>query len=115
LERVAGVSAGETLAVPRSAARLTPELTDLILEHDDPFVPIAEICRQVGERADRLGIARPSYERIRLVVRDIRERGRDPSTASVLVDVAVRARPPEALLDHVSGIGVSARRGAGGK
>jgi hypothetical protein len=83
---------------------------ELILKLDDPFVPIAEICRQVGERADRLGIARPSYERIRVVVRRTRERGREPSTASVLVDVAVRARPPEAFLDHVSGVGVRPRR-----
>jgi hypothetical protein len=88
---------------------------DVILKLDDPFVPIAEICRLVGERADRLGIARPSYERIRLVVRQARERGRDPSAASVLVDVALRARPPEAFLDHVSGVGVRARSGEGRK
>jgi hypothetical protein len=31
------------------------------------------------------------------------------------VDVAVRARPPEALLDHVAGVGVTARRSASGK
>jgi hypothetical protein len=101
--------------VARSAARITPQLLDLLLELDEPSIPIAEICRLVGERADRLGIARPSYERIRMLVHQARERGHEPSTASVLFDVAVRARPPEAILDHVSGIGVAKRSPAGDK
>jgi hypothetical protein len=74
-------------------------------------VRVAEICRAVGARADELGTARPSYERVRMLVHRARERGGDPTTASVLLDVAMRARPPEALLDHVSGVGVAARRG----
>jgi hypothetical protein len=94
----------------RSAARVTMELHDLILAINDPLIPIAEICRLVGERADELGIARPSYERIRLLVRRARERGPEPTTTSVLVDVAMRSRPPEAFLDHVSGVGVRPRR-----
>jgi hypothetical protein len=31
---------------------------------------------------------------------------RGPSTLSLLADVALRARAPEELLDHVAGIGV---------
>jgi hypothetical protein len=101
--------------VTRFAARVTPELLDLVLELDDPLVPIAEICRSVGERADQLGIARPSYERIRMIVRRLRERGAEPGTARVVFDVAVRTRPPEALLDHLSGIGAEPQRGASTK
>jgi hypothetical protein len=94
----------------RSAARVTVELHDLILAIDDPLIPIAEICRLVGERADEFGIARPSYERIRVLVRRARERGSEPTTTSVLVDIAMRNRAPEAFLDHVSGVGVGPRR-----
>jgi hypothetical protein len=36
----------------------------------------------------------------------LRRLRRRPSTARVLVEIAYRARPPDALLDHVSGIGV---------
>lgn len=70
--------------------------------------PIAEIHRRVAREAERLGLARPSYERVRTLVHESRRirRARGPSTASVLVDVAFRVRPPDAILDHVSGVGV---------
>src|SRR5918992_1338863 len=97
-------------SMPRSAARLSRELHDLILELAASPARVAEICRGVGARADELGIARPSYERVRTLVHRARERGGEPSTTGVLFDVAVRARPPEALLDHISGVGVAARR-----
>jgi hypothetical protein len=37
-------------------------------------------------------------------------RSRGPSTTSVLIDVTFRVRPPEAVLDQLSGIGVPNRR-----
>lgn len=73
---------------------------------DKPGVPIAETCRRVGQEAERLGLTRPSYERIRELVHEARRMRRGPTTASVLLDVAFRARAPEELLDHLSGIGV---------
>jgi hypothetical protein len=80
-----------------------------MVRFDKPSVPIAETCRQVGREAERLGLPRPSYERIRELVHEARRLRRGPSTASVLLDVAVRARPPEAVLDHLSGVGVPNR------
>jgi hypothetical protein len=53
-----------------------------------------------------MGYTRPSYEQIRVLVHQSRRVRRGPSTSSILVDIAMRVRPPEALLDHVSGIGV---------
>ena len=47
-------------------------------------------------RATNSSRARPHVRRIQ----------RGPTTASVLLDVAFRLRPPEAVLDHVSGVGV---------
>jgi hypothetical protein len=92
------------------APRISPRLLDALVRFDKPSVPIAETCRQGGREAERLGLPRPSYERIRELVHDARRLRRGPSTASVLLDVAVRARPPEALLDHLAGVGVPGRR-----
>lgn len=90
------------------APRLSHRLLDAVVRLDDPSVPIAETYRQVAGEAERLGLRRPSYERIRVLVHESRRlrRRRGPTTASVLLDIAFRTRPPEALLDHVSGIGV---------
>jgi hypothetical protein len=88
------------------APRIRKELLEAVVRHDKRTHPIAETCRRVGREADRLGLTRPSYQRIREVVHELRRLRRGPSTTSVLVDVAFRVRPPEAVLDHLSGTGV---------
>jgi proteasome lid subunit RPN8/RPN11 len=93
-------------AVPTLAPRIRKELLEAIVRHDRRTHPIAETCRRVGQDADRLGLTRPSYQRIRELVHESRRLRRGPSTTSVLVDVAFRVRPPEAVLDHLSGTGV---------
>ena len=89
------------------AARLDGELLDELQRIDDGTMAIAEVCRRLGSAADRLGLPRPSYERVRVLVHEARTQHAYPSTASVLADVALRARPPEALLDHLAGIPAS--------
>ena len=81
-------------------------LLESVVRHDKRTHPIAETCRRVGRDAERLGFTRPSYERVRELVHQSRRIRRGPSTASVLVDVAFRVRPPDAILDHLSGTGV---------
>ena len=88
------------------APRIRRELLEAIVRHDKRTHPIAETCRRVGRDAERLGLTRPSYQRIRELVHQSRRFRRGPSTTSVLVDVAFRVRPPEAILDNISGIGV---------
>ncbi len=90
------------------APRLSPRLLEAIVRLDDPSVPIAEVSRRVGAAAAKLGVMRPSYERVRVLVHALRaaRRPRRPSTAAVLLDVAFRVRPPQAILEHVSGVGV---------
>jgi hypothetical protein len=73
---------------------------------DDRSLPIAEVNRRVGAEAERLGLPRPSYERVRELVHEARRRRAKPGTARVLLDISTRVRHPEELLDHVSGIGV---------
>jgi hypothetical protein len=96
----------------RLAARIPDRLYKRLLKLDDPSRPIAETYRQLASEAERMGLTRPSYERIRVLVHQTRRwrRSRGPSTTSVLVDVAFRVRPPEAVLDQLSGIGVPTRR-----
>ena len=88
------------------APRFSPRLIDAIVRLDDRRIPIAEVNRRVGQEAERLGLRRPSYQRVRVLVHQLRRVRRQPTTAAVLLEVAVRARPPEAFLDHVSGVGV---------
>ena len=101
----------ETLAF--FAPRIPAVLVEALVELDDPDVPIAEINRRVGEQAELLGLRRPSYQRVRELVHELREvrelRRRQPTTRQVLLDVIFRARPPDALLDHISGVGVPRR------
>jgi hypothetical protein len=88
------------------APRIRKELLEAVVRHDKRTHPIAETCRRVGADAERLGLTRPSYQRIRELVHQARRLRRGPTTASVLVDVAFRVRSPEAVVDHPSGVGV---------
>ena len=85
-------------AAPRLDARLLAAVARLAKER-----PIAETCRRVGGLAWKLGLVRPSYETIRRLVHAVRRRLRYPSTAEVMLDVALRIRPPTALGDHIAG------------
>jgi hypothetical protein len=84
---------------------------EALVRLDDRLVPIAEINRRVGREAERLGLLRPSYQRVRVLVHHSRRLRRSrPTTAAVLVDVTLRVRPPEAIIDHLSGVGVPTLR-----
>jgi hypothetical protein len=89
------------LIAPRLPHRLLVEFERLY----DSSTHSAELCRRLGERAERLGYPRPSYETVRKLVRRRRDwRPRDPTTGAVLLDVMFRVRPPEAIFDHLAGI-----------
>jgi len=90
------------------APRISHRLLQTLDRIDDPKLPIAEVNRRLGAEAWRLGLPRPSYQRVRVLVHQLRRiRSRKgPSTGAILFDIALRTRPPEALLDHLSGIGV---------
>ncbi len=85
--------------MPASAPRIDSRLRAGLARLDDSRVPIAETHRRVGELASRLGLTRPSYQQIRLLVHEHRRRGPAPGAGEILLDVATRVRPPEALLD----------------
>lgn len=100
-----------TRSLTSFAPRISPRLLEAVVRLDDRHLPIAEINRRVGNEAERLGLRRPSYQRVRVLVHHSRRLRRSgPTTATVLVDVTFRVRPPEAILDHLSGVGVPTLR-----
>jgi len=85
------------------APRIGPTLLAVIERLDDDSVPIAEVYRRVAALASQLGIVRPSYEQIRILVHEHRRRGLAPTAGQILLEVALRSRPPEALLELLEG------------
>jgi hypothetical protein len=73
----------------RSAAAVTPRLLAVLERIDDGRLPVAEIARQLGAEAERLGVPRPSYERVRQLVHELRLERSDtgPSRGELLFDV----------------------------
>jgi len=63
---------------------------------DDGTQPIAELHRKLGALAQRLGLPQPSYESIRLLVRDLRKARAASGIGDVLLDITLRNKPPEA-------------------
>lgn len=64
-------------------------------------MPIAETHRRLGLVADEIGVTRPSYERIRCLVRAHRRRPISPGIGEVLLDIALQNRPPESIIDAI--------------
>jgi hypothetical protein len=58
----------------RSAPRYSRKLLDSIGKLDSDEVSIAEVCRRIGDHAEELGLARPSYVHLRRLVHASRER-----------------------------------------
>ena len=82
------------------APRLSPRLLDVIERLSTQRAPIAEINRRVGARAERLGLPRPSYQRVRVLVHESRELHRlNVPAGDVLLDIATRTRSPYALTE----------------
>ncbi len=87
-------------AAPRIDSRLVAAIGLL----DDERNPAAETNRRIGLLARDLGLVKPSYEQIRLLVRQHRRRRLRPTAGRVLLDIAFRVRPPEALLDYLADV-----------
>lgn len=87
----------------RIAPRISRRLVDAIDLVDDEREPIAETVRRIGAYADRVGLPRPSYQRLRVLVHESRRLRRIPSTTDVVLETWLRARPPDDLVRHLSG------------
>jgi hypothetical protein len=104
------MAASGTVDGMKFAPRISPRVRSEIEQLAETQMSAAEITRAVGDRAELLGLRRPSYEQVRKLVVEHRSRPRHPSTTDVLLDVAFRVRPPEAVIEHLAGLDLPVRR-----
>jgi hypothetical protein len=88
--------------MPPSAPRLPQRLLDVVERLASRQVPIAEINRLVGAEAERMGLPRPSYQRVRQLVHEARAIRARPTRTRVAVDYALRARSQDELLSRLA-------------
>lgn len=80
------------------APRLDPRLLEVIVRLERPGLSFAEVYRLTREPAANLGVPRPSYETVRILVHDARrERARRRANRETLIRVALYLDGPEAL------------------
>ena len=85
--------------VPVAAPRIDPRLLVELARLDDPRRPIAETHRRLGQHAASLSLPRPSYEQTRVLVHSLRRGMSARDAATLLLEIAVRVRPPEAIFE----------------
>jgi hypothetical protein len=90
--------------VTASAPRIDSRLVAALVRVDDRRVPIAETNRRLGLLAEEIGLSRPSYEQVRVILHSLRKGKREPGIGTLLLDLALRSRSPEQILDAVAGI-----------
>jgi hypothetical protein len=93
------------VAVVALAPRISHRLLEAIVRFDDRSHPIAETCRRVGAEAERLGLTRPSYQRIRVLVHEARRIRRGPTAIDILKMVTSPLRTSEDLIERFSELG----------
>jgi hypothetical protein len=85
-----------------AAPRLDERFLRAISRLDDPSLPIAEVYRRTRKVAGELGLPRPSYERVRQHIHEVRRvKRRRKEKWDVLLDVAYQVRPVEALSELI--------------
>jgi hypothetical protein len=87
-----------------SAVRLSHRQFERLVALDNERLAIAEIHRRWARWGAENGLKRPSYERTRLLVHELRElRRHQVRTRDVLLDITFRHRSPLDLERHLSG------------
>jgi hypothetical protein len=85
------------------AGRLTDPLRSELDRLAQKQLSIAEINRLLGLLAAERDVTRLSYARVRQLVHDSRDRVREPSWGELLLDVDLRLRHPDVLMQKLSG------------
>jgi hypothetical protein len=87
--------------MPKQAPRIDSRLIAALARLDDDTKPIAVTYRLIGRMAERLGIVRPSYEQVRVLVHSQRRRAVERKAERELTaDVLLGRRSPIALSEH---------------
>jgi len=88
------------------APRISGRLIEAIVRFDDPSRPIAEIYRQVGAEAERLRLTRPSYQRIRELVHQVRNMRPRLTVSDLIRIVCTPLKGTDDGLDRLHELGV---------
>jgi hypothetical protein len=88
------------------APRISHRLIEAIVRFDDRSRPIAETYRRVGVEAERLGLTRPSYQRIRELVHEARNARPRLSVSDVVRLVTMPLKNTDDGLDRLRQLGV---------
>ena len=90
---------GVTRHLYAAAPRVERVLLESAVALDDASAPIAETYRRLRELAAGMGLPRPSYERVRQHLRDIRSRDLERSEArELLLQLAFNTRAADAVI-----------------
>lgn len=94
------MSGASLVGVYAAAPRLDPRLLAAIARIDDSSLPIADTYRRCRSVAADLGIPRPSYERVRIHVNEVRRRReRARAARETILAVALHQKPVDALYE----------------
>jgi hypothetical protein len=104
-------AARDSAGVLSAAPRVDPRLLAAIARIDRAGSSIADVHRTLGLVADWLEIPRPSYEQVRVLVKRHRKSPVFPGVGETLLEIAMRSKPPGALLDVLSGTAPPKRPG----
>ncbi len=96
------------------APRISPRLIEVVLRFDDRTVPIAETYRRVGAEAERLGLTRPSYQRIRVLVHEARNATPRLTVSDVVRLLTAPLKSPEDGLQRLELLGLEGIAGWAG-
>jgi hypothetical protein len=88
-----------TTCGPRIDERLVAALARL----DDPTLPIAETNRRLGVVAEGLGLTRPSYQQVRVIVHELRFQRRSSRLGETLLQIGYGMRTQEQVLRVLMG------------
>jgi hypothetical protein len=87
--------------MPKQAPRIDSRLIAALARVDDDTEPIAVTYRRIGRVAERLGIVRPSYEQVRVLVHSQRRRAVErKAELELMADVLLGRRAPMALSER---------------
>jgi hypothetical protein len=88
------------------APRISSRLIEAIVLFDDRSRPIADTYRRVGAEAERVGLTRPSYQRIRELVHQVRNMRPRLSVSDVVRIVCAPLRGTDDGLERLRELGV---------
>ena len=88
-----------TICGPRIVERLVAAIARL----DDPTLPIAETNRRLGVVAEGLGLIRPSYQQVRVIVHELRSERRSSRVGETLLQIAYGMRTQDQMLRAFEG------------